>query len=168
MLTNPVHFVAMEASRHGVDQGRFDDRVSAQAPTPLTKLVTLCLLRLWEQVAANIDALPSPSVEASSGELLMGSENNGMIRTGTNFNLRPKLYFDLALPDNVQQQVGEEATLPSPPIYVVDADAVMRTCPRCSVSTALSWWWYMAGIPCVDASPPIVFFSSPGGRGIIP
>ncbi|CAN0131625.1 unnamed protein product, partial [Ectocarpus sp. 8 AP-2014] len=54
------------------------------------------------QVAANIDTLPS--LESSSGQLFRDDVNNGIFLTGTNFGLRPTLYFDSALPEDAVQQ----------------------------------------------------------------
>lgn len=65
----------------------------------------------------------------------MNIANNGMLLKGANFNLRPKLYFDSALPENAVQQVREEtAVCPSN----ADADFVVKTSRRCCFSAARS------------------------------
>lgn len=99
--------------------------------TPRAKHVTPCPPLVWVQVSTIVDALPLPTVEASSGQLFMGIENNGMVLKGTNFGLRPKLYFDSALPENAQQQVWTGGDVSSFPSHR-DTDAVDKICRRCS------------------------------------
>ncbi|CAM9604552.1 unnamed protein product [Ectocarpus fasciculatus] len=96
----PVDDVAVNV--HGIDTGAgmvvFDSPVTVAIVSPSigTHYDNVA------QVAANIDALPS--VEPSSGQLFMNGAYNGIILKGSNFGLRPKLYFDSVLPENVMQQ----------------------------------------------------------------
>lgn len=113
----------------------------------------LCPAVGWAQVTTSVDASPLPSVEASSGELFMGSEANGMILTVSHFSLRPKLYFDSALPGNVRQQVRKETLIPSLQKSMLMPSPSFVGAVSCH--SALSQCRSTACTPCIDASPSL-------------